>query len=59
MKNWFLIPMCIALFFAFYLPKDSPYHLYGKTAAIIFVMIGVMKLMQKIPSKNQNEEEDV
>ncbi|MBN8567070.1 MAG: hypothetical protein J0M25_10105 [Flavobacteriales bacterium] len=59
MKNWFLIPMSIAVFFAFYLPKDSPYQLYGKTAAIIFVMIGVMKLMQKIPSKNQNEEEDV
>ncbi len=51
--------MSIAVFFAFYLPKDSPYQLYGKTAAIIFVMIGVMKLMQKIPSKNQNEEEDV
>lgn len=59
MKNWFLIPLCITVFFAFYLPKDSPYHLLGKTGAIVLVMVAVMKLMQKIPNKNQNEEDDV
>jgi hypothetical protein len=58
MKNFFIPLMLIAVFFAFYTPKESNYHIYIKVAAIVFVMVGVMKLMEKVPSKNQDKEDD-
>ena len=60
MKKVIIPIMLIAVFFAFYSPKESNYKVYIKVAAIVILMIGVMKLMQKVPSKNQEKgEEDV
>lgn len=59
MKKVFIIIVLIAAFFAFYTPKEvSNYSIYIKVAAIVIVMIGVMKLMQKVPSRNQENKED-
>ena len=55
-----LIPLVlIAVFFAFYNPKESNnYTVYIKVASIVIVMIGVMKLMQKVTSRNQEDKDD-
>lgn len=45
-------------FFALYLPKDHVLGLVLKVIAIALLMWGVMKLMAKVPSKN-NEDESV
>jgi hypothetical protein len=59
MKKVFVPIVLIAAFFAFYTPKEaSNYSIYIKVAAIIIVMIGVMKLMQKVPSRNQENNDD-
>lgn len=58
MKKVFFTIVLIAVFFAFYTPKESNYSIYVKVIAIVIVMIGVMKLMQKVPSRNQEKEED-
>lgn len=58
MKKVFFLIVLIAIFFAFYTPKESNYSIYIKVAAIVIVMIGVMKLMQKVPSRNQENKED-
>lgn len=59
MKKIFIPIVLIAAFFAFYTPKESSnYSIYIKVAAIVIVMIGVMKLMQKVPSRNQENKED-
>lgn len=58
MKKVFIPILLIAVFFAFYTPKESNYFTYIKVAAIVILMIGVMKLMQKVPSKNQDKEEE-
>ena len=50
--------MLIAVFFAFYTPKESNYHIYVKVGAIVILMIGVMKLMEKVPSKKEEKEDD-
>ena len=59
MKKVFILIVLIAAFFAFYTPKESGnYSIYIKVAAIIIVMVGVMKLMQKVPSRNQENKDD-
>ena len=58
MKKVFFLIVLIAVFFAFYTPKESNYSIYIKVTAIVIVMIGVMKLMQKVPSRNQENKED-
>lgn len=58
MKKLFFLIVLIAIFFAFYTPKESNYAIYIKVAAIIIIMIGVMKIMQKVPSRNQDNKED-
>ncbi|MBA4154675.1 hypothetical protein [Flavobacterium sp.] len=58
MKKLIIPLLLIAVFFAFYTPKESNYQVYIKVAAIVILMIGVMKLMQKVPSKNQDKEEE-
>lgn len=59
MKKVFILIVLIAAFFAFYTPKESSnYSIYIKVSAIIIVMIGVMKLMQKVPSRNQEKKDD-
>lgn len=58
MKKVIIPIMLIAVFFAFYTPKECNYKVYIKVAAIVILMIGVMKLMQKVPSKNQEKEEE-
>lgn len=59
MKKVFIPIVLIAAFFAFYTPKETRnYSIYIKVAAIVIVMIGVMKLMQKVPSRNQENKED-
>lgn len=58
MKKLLIPIMLVAVFFAFYTPKESNYQIYIKVAAIVVIMIGVMKLMQKVPSKNQEDQED-
>lgn len=50
--------MLIAVFFAFYTPKESNYQIYIKVGAIVILMIGVMKLMDKVPSKKEEKEDD-
>ena len=58
MKKIIIPIMLIAVFFAFYTPKESNYHIYVKVAAIVILMIGVMKLMEKVPSKKEEKEDD-
>ncbi|WP_396152894.1 hypothetical protein [Flavobacterium sp.] len=58
MKKLFIPIVLIAVFFAFYTPKESNYAIYIKVAAIVIIMIGVMKLMQKVPSRNQENKDD-
>lgn len=58
MKKIIIPIMVIAVFFAFYTPNESNYHIYVKVGAIVILMIGVMKLMEKVPSKNQDKEDD-
>jgi hypothetical protein len=48
----------LAAFFALYLPKDNPYTFYFKILAIVILMVGVMRLMSKVPSKNQPKDDD-
>ncbi len=50
--------MIVAGFFALYLPKDHSFSFYFKIFTIVIVMVGVMHLMNKVPSKNQNETQD-
>ncbi|RXR30653.1 hypothetical protein EQG68_11385 [Flavobacterium piscinae] len=58
MKKLFIPIVLIAVFFAFYTPKEHHYAIYIKVVAIVILMIGVMKLMQKVPSRNQEKEDD-
>lgn len=60
MKKVVIILVILAAFFALYLPKDKSYKFYFKILAIVILMIGVMRLMSKVPSKNQpKDDEDV
>ena len=56
-----LIPiMIIAIIIAFYEQSLEKKNVYIQVISIVVFMIGMMKLSAKVPSKNQeNEQEDV
>lgn len=58
MKKLTVVLVILAAFFALYLPKDNPYTFYFKILAIVILMVGVMRLMSKVPSKNQPKDDD-
>lgn len=58
MKKLLILLVIVAGFFALYLPKDNSFSFYFKIFAIVIVMIGVMRLMNKVPSKNQKDNPD-
>ncbi|GGD32958.1 hypothetical protein [Flavobacterium orientale] len=58
MKKLLIVLVVVAAFFALYLPKDNSFAFYFKILAIVIVMIGVMRLMNKVPSKNQKDNQD-
>jgi O-antigen/teichoic acid export membrane protein len=58
MKKLTIVLVIIAAFFALYLPKDDSYAFYFKILAIVILMVGVMRLMRKVPSKNQSKDTD-
>lgn len=58
MKKLTIVLVILAAFFALYLPKDDSYAFYFKILAIVILMVGVMRLMRKVPSKNQPKDTD-
>jgi uncharacterized membrane protein HdeD (DUF308 family) len=58
MKKLTVVLVILAAFFALYLPKDDSYAFYFKILAIVILMVGVMRLMRKVPSKNQSKDTD-
>jgi hypothetical protein len=58
MKKLTIVLVILAAFFALYLPKDDSYAFYFKILAIVILMVGVMRLMRKVPSKNQSNDTD-
>lgn len=58
MKKLTIVLVILAAFFALYLPKDDSYVFYFKILAIVILMVGVMRLMRKVPSKNQPKDTD-
>lgn len=58
MKNFHIVLVIVAAFFALYLPKDDSYAFYFKILAIVILMVGVMRLMRKVPNKNQPKDTD-
>jgi hypothetical protein len=58
MKKLTIVLVILAAFFALYLPKDDLYAFYFKILAIVILMVGVMRLMRKVPSKNQPKDTD-
>lgn len=60
MKQLILVLLCLILaFVAYYLPKNSVGALLGKVGALAIIVYFIMQLMQKIPSKNQKEDDEV
>lgn len=58
MKKLTIVLVILAAFFALYLPKDNSYAFYFKILAIVILMVGVMQLMRKVPSKNQPKDDN-
>lgn len=56
MKYLHAVLMIIAIVLALFIPKEIEYAMVFKFIAIAYFMFGLMKLMSKIPSKNQDEE---
>jgi uncharacterized membrane protein YiaA len=57
MKNLQLLLMIVAIFFALYeQSKPQPNKIF-MTIAILLFMFGLMKLMKKIPSKDEDQDE--
>mgnify|MGYP000980886644 CR=1 FL=1 len=58
MKTIYIILLFAAAFVAlFEQSKEHPNKII-MVGAIVLFMIGLMRLMSKVPSKNQNKEED-
>ena len=54
-----LIPiMIIAIIIAFYEQSLEKKNVYIQVISIVIFMIGMMKLSTKVPSKNQEKEDD-
>ena len=60
MKKIGLLIMIISILIAFYEEQQSQKNVYIIVIAIVFFMIGMMRLSAKIPSKNNeiNDEDD-
>ena len=58
MKKAVLPIMIIAILVAFYEQSLDKRNVYIQVISIVIFMIGMMKLSAKVPSKNQDKEED-
>jgi hypothetical protein len=58
MKKFLLPIMIIAIIIAFYEQSLEKKNVYIQVISIVVFMIGMMKLSAKVPSKNQEKEED-
>lgn len=58
MKKAVLLIMIIAILVAFYEQSLDKKNVYIQVISIVIFMIGMMKLSAKVPSKNQDKEED-
>lgn len=53
-----ILLMVLAIGVAFYEQTSSDKNVYVMVVAIVIFMMGMMKLSSKVPSKNQEKEED-
>ena len=58
MKKAVLPIMLIAILVAFYEQSLDKKNVYIQVISIVIFMIGMMKLSAKVPSKNQDKEEE-
>jgi NADH:ubiquinone oxidoreductase subunit H len=58
MKKAVLPIMIIAILVAFYEQSLDKKNIYIQVISIVIFMIGMMKLSAKVPSKNQEKEEE-
>ena len=58
MKKFLLPIMIIAIIIAFYEQSLEKKNVYIQVISIVIFMIGMMKLSAKVPSKNQEKEDD-
>ncbi|HLA57015.1 MAG TPA: hypothetical protein VK623_13000 [Flavobacterium sp.] len=58
MKKLLIPIMAIAIFVAFYEQENAHPNVYITIVAIVVFMFGMLRLSAKIPSKNQDKEED-
>jgi NADH:ubiquinone oxidoreductase subunit H len=58
MKKVLLPIMIIAIIIAFYEQSLEKKNVYIQVISIVVFMIGMMKLSAKVPSKNQEKEEE-
>jgi hypothetical protein len=58
MKKAVLPIMIIAILVAFYEQSLDKKKVYIQVISIVIFMIGMMKLSAKVPSKNQDKEEE-
>ena len=58
MKKVLLPIMIIAILVAFYEQSLEKKNVYIQVISIVVFMFGMMKLSAKVPSKNQEKEED-
>jgi flagellar basal body-associated protein FliL len=58
MKKLLIPMMIIAIIIAFYEQSKSDKNIYIIIIAIVIFMFGMMRLSAKIPSKNQEKEEE-
>jgi hypothetical protein len=58
MKKFMILLMVLAIGVAFYEQTSSDKNVYVMVVAIVIFMMGMMKLSSKVPSKNQEKEED-
>ena len=58
MKKAVLPIMIIAILVAYYEQSLDKKNVYIQVISIVIFMIGMMKLSAKVPSKNQDKEED-
>jgi hypothetical protein len=58
MKKILLPIMIIAIITAFYEQSLEKKNVYIQVISIVVFMFGMMKLSAKVPSKNQDKEED-
>jgi NADH:ubiquinone oxidoreductase subunit H len=58
MKKVLLPIMIIAILVAFYEQSLEKKNVYIQVISIVVFMIGMMKLSAKVPSKNQEKEEE-